>query len=79
MGFLRGKDWITPGGSQSKTGEASPTLRHIMNQVEVPVSQVGGCKRGKEEEGREREGMWKVCMCGWGGGWGGGRKATGGG
>lgn len=57
MGFRRGEDWITPGGSQSKTGEASLTLRHIMNQVEVPVCQVGGCSRSKE---RRREVSGKV-------------------
>lgn len=47
-GFRRGEDWITSGGSRSKTGKARPMLRRIMKQVEVPVSQVGGCKWGME-------------------------------
>lgn len=57
VGFRRGEDWITPGGSRSKTGEASLTLRHIMNQLEVPVSHVRGCRSG--EEGK-KEGNGKV-------------------
>lgn len=46
VGFGRGEDWITPGGSRSQTVEASLTLRHIMNQVEVSVSLVGGVQEG---------------------------------
>lgn len=45
---MRGEDWITPGGSQRKTGEANLTLTYIMNQVEVPVSQFRGCRDSKE-------------------------------
>lgn len=54
---MKGEDWITPGGTWSKTGEARLTLRHIMNTVEVSVSKDQGCRTGKERRGEG--GKWK--------------------
>lgn len=55
--FRRGEDWITPGGSQGKTGAASLTLRPVMTKTEVSGSQVGECKRVMKEWGKG--GKWK--------------------
>lgn len=62
MGFRGGEDWITSGGSQSKTEEANLTLTHIMNQVEVSCLSVQ--RQTNVEEGmREKTGGgWTAVM-----------------
>lgn len=49
VGFMKGEDWITPGGSQRKTGKASIMLRHIMHHTDRPFSEDGSCMCGREE------------------------------
>lgn len=65
VGFMKGEDWITPGGTRSKTGEARLTLRHIMNTVEVSVSKDQGCRTGKERRGEGGNGKGKKQGGGW--------------